>query len=313
MKQYLTTLSSLLVAALLLVASKSVFAAACCGGGFASPSLIAGDDRAQLTTSASYSELAADVYTNGNWKKRDKTESNETYRIEGAHIFADRFQAGGSLPIIRRERDNETSTGLGDVNVSLGYEYLPDWDYNPWRPKGLGYLQIVVPTGKSIYESNDIYGLDSRGRGLWAFGAGTLLTKIIRKYDTFLSADIHRAFNKSVTTPGSAGSPGVSGTAKPGWGGNIGVGAGYNLADYRFGGALTWTYEDAVDFVADDPAQSSNGVLQRFTTASLSASYLASEEWAATATYSDQTLFGSPLNTSLSRTVMLQVQRRWSR
>lgn len=278
--------------------------AACCGGGFATPSIIAGDDKAMMTSSFSYSQLHADVYTNGLWKKREELENSETLRIDGAHIFNDRWQAGFSVPVIRRSRSNESSSGFGDASALLGYEYLPDWDYHPYRPKGIGFLQLVLPTGKSVYESNTAYGLDSRGRGFWALGAGTLLTKTFRKWDAFVNLEMHRSFNKTINENS------IQGTLKPGWGGNSGFGIGYNTTQFRFGGNLTWSYEDAV---AVEGTVDSEGALQRFTTAGLTASFLASDEWASTLSYSDQTLFGNPSNTSLSKTVMLMLQRRWLR
>jgi len=32
----------------------------------------------------------------------------------------------------------------------------------------------------------------------------------------------------------------------PGYGGNLGIGLGYNAKDKRFGSSITWTYKDAV-------------------------------------------------------------------
>lgn len=279
-------------------------AAACCGGGFAAPSLIAGDDKAMLTGSYMYSEIKNDVYADGLWSKRDYQESLETFRLEGAHIFKDRWQGGFSLPVVKRRRATESSSGAGDMAATLGYEYLPDWDYNPWRPKGLGYLQLTAPTGRSIYEADADYQLDSRGRGFWAAGAGTLLTKIFGKWDAFANFDFHRSLTKNYSNKTSRG------TLKPGWGGNLGLGAGYNLTEVRLGTAITWTYEDPIEVTG---TASSRGSSERYATASFTASYLYSDDWAATLNYSDQSLFGDPVNARLGRAVMLQLQRRWSR
>ncbi len=299
-----TKLSYLLLSSLIFTALPKVFGASCCGGGFAAPSLIVGDDKAQVTTSYAYSYVTAEVGTDSLWHKRDSFETSETFKIEAAHIFQDRWQAGLSIPIIRRSLAEESSSGLGDVSSSIGYEYLPDWDYNPWRPRGLGFLQLTLPTGKSINESDATYQLDSRGRGFWAVGIGTILTKVIGKWDFFSSLDIHRSFNKSYSHSESQG------TLKPGYGGNFGLGGGYNLASLRFGGGLTWTHEEPVDVVG---TTTSSGSAQRYATATFSASYLFKSELATTLTYSDQTLFGNPTNTSLGRGAMVFIQKRWLR
>lgn len=287
-----------------LLGAGPAFAAACCGGGFAAPSLIVGDDRAQVTASYAYSQITDDVGTDTLWRRRTAKESGETWKLDAAHLLSDQWQAGLSVPVVRRSRSAIGSTGLGDISATLGYEILPEWDYNPWRPRGLAYLQLTAPTGKAINEADATYQLDSRGRGFWAAGLGTILTKVYGSLDLLAAADLHKSFAKDYRNSQS------SGRLEPGFGGNAGFGAGYSFSDFRLGAALTWAYEDAVS-VAGTTA--SRGAPQRYTTASLSGSYLMNREWAATLTYSDQTKFGSPLNTSLGKSGMLLVQKRWER
>lgn len=289
---------------IILLSTGKVMAAACCGGGFASPSLISGDDRAQLTGSYNFTEIAVDnVDAKGIWRKWDSHQKVQTLRLEGAHIFKDSWQAGFVLPIMQRTQLEQNSSGLGDVAGSVGYEYLPDWDYNPWRPKGIGFLQAVLPTGKARAES-EVGGMDSRGNGFWAVGVGTLLTKSIQVFDLFSSIEIHRSFEKSIRTNQ------FDGTLVPGWGGNFSLGGGYNLKSWRLGGSLAWNYEDAVKWKENANNESS---IERYATATASLSYMANDEWAGTFSYLDQTLIGSPVNTSLGRGVTLQMQRRWGR
>ena len=281
-------------------------AAACCGGGFAAPSIIAGDDKAQLSTSYSITDvIVANVDSQGVWRKWDANQKVQTLRLEGAHIFQDRWQAGFTLPIIQRSQRNENHSGLGDVAVSVGYEYLPDWNYNPYRPKGIGYLQLTLPTGKSKADS-DVGGLDSRGNGFWAIGAGTLLTKTLSRWDVLSSFEIHRSFEKTIRNSS------FNGELKPGTGGSLGLGAGYNLKDYRVGSLITWTYEDSIQSTSQLGLKQNTGI-ERFATAAFSISYLASAEWSGTFSYTDQTLFGDPVNTSLGRGIAIQMQRRWGR
>lgn len=288
----------------LLALPDRALSAACCGGGFAAPSLISGDDRAQLTASYAYSQVTDDVGGDSLWRRRSVKESGETFRLDAAHLLADRWQAGLSVPLVRRSRASSGATGLGDISTTLGFEALPDWDYNPWRPKGLVFLQVTAPTGKAINEADATYQLDSRGRGFWAAGLGALFTKTFSSLDFFLSLDGHRSLPKQYRNAQS------SGRLEPGLGGNAALGAGYSFADFRLGAALAWTYEDAVDV---NGTASSRGIPQRFATASLSGSWLFDRAWAATLTYSDQTRFGAPLNTSLGRGGTLLVQRRWER
>lgn len=301
-KQSLMKLSSLFLFSFLF--SSVTWGAACCGGGFGAPSIISGDDRAQVTSSLSFSEVVVDnVNSSGIWQKSDEHQKVESLKIEAAHIFSDRWQAGFSVPVMKRSKLGESYSGLGDVSTSVGYEYLTDWDYNsPW-PKGIGYLQLTLPTGKSKTES-EIGGLDSRGNGLWALGAGTVLTKILKRWDLISSFEIHRSFEKSFENSQ------LKGTLSPGYGGSLGLGAGYNTTNWRFGNLLAWNYEDAVDIRGDNNIR---GSLERYATWTAMISYMAQNEWSGTVSYSDQTLFGAPVNTSLSRTVALVIQKRWLR
>jgi hypothetical protein len=302
---YKTRLACLSVFSLALLAGPQVtFAAACCGGSFAAPSLIVGDDKAQVTASYGHSQITDDVGTDTLWRKRSSKESSETWKLDAAHLISDQWQVGLSVPVVRRSRSSAGSTGLGDISGTLGYEFLPEWDYNPWRPRGLGYLQLTAPTGKAINEADAAYQLDSRGRGFWAAGLGTVLTKTLGALDIFASLDAHRSFAKNFQNSLS------SGRLEPGFGGSAGFGAGYSVSDFRVGASLAWTYEEAVNVVG---TTSSRGAPQRFATASLSGSYLFHRAWAATLTYSDQTKFGAPLNTSLGRGGVLLVQKRWER
>jgi hypothetical protein len=299
-----TALRSLSLALLSALFPASAHAAACCGGGFGLPSIIAGDDKAQLGSSYSFSEVSVDnVDSRGIWRKWDEHQRVQTLKIEGAHLLSDRWQAGLTLPIIRRSFSGQTYSGLGDISSSLAFEYLPDWDYNPIRPKGIGFIQITAPTGKSKSES-EIGGLDSRGNGFWAIGIGTILSKSIRSFDVFLTAEGHRSFKKEFSNSQ------VRGTLNPGLGGSLGLGGGFNLKSWRLGTSISWAYEDPVKVRGTlnfDPS------LERYATGVMALSYMPSDEWASTLTYSDQTLFGSPVNTSLARTVALQIQRRWGR
>ncbi|MFN8845446.1 MAG: hypothetical protein ACK5V3_00475 [Bdellovibrionales bacterium] len=279
--------------------------AACCGGGFAIPSIITGDDKAQLTTSLSFTEVVVDnVDSQGIWRNWDEHQNVQVLRIEGGHIFDDLWQVGFSLPVIQRVRQSETHSGLGDISINVGYEYLSDWNYNPYRPKGIAFVQLIFPTGRPRAES-EVGGLDSRGNGFWALGAGTVLTKSIGRWDAFTSIDFHRSFEKRIR------SSSFTGTLKPGLGGNLGLGLGYNMNGFRLGSSITWTQEDPI--LMSSNLQTDRVSIERFATTVVSLSHMTTSQWSGTLSYTDQTLFGDPQNTSLGRGILFQFQKRWAR
>ncbi len=282
-----------------------VLAASCCGGGFSLPSLIAGDDKAQLTSSYSFSEVVVgSVDSQGIWRRWEPHQKIQSLKIEGAHIFWDRFQFGFSLPLSQRDYDSTIYSGLGDITTSLGYEYLPDWNYNPWRPKGIGFIQITLPTGKSPL--NSMGGFDSFGGGFWTLSLGTWLSKTWIFLDSFASLGIHHSF------PGEFSTLLFSGNIEPGYGGHFQWGLGYNRGDYRLGSSILWAYEDPGKRTSTSGLVT-HSPLERSATGILSLSSLFNSEWSGTLSYMDQTLFGSPLNTSLTKGISLQVQRHWER
>jgi hypothetical protein len=282
-------------------------AASCCGAGFTIPSIITSDDKAQLAGIYTYSKVHADVLSDGTWRRRTEDDHTQIFKLEGAHILADRWQAGLSIPIQERKRAGamaNQSSGFGDITAQIGYEYLPDWNYNPYRPKGIGYLSLIAPSGRSINESKDGTGIDARGRGFWGIGLGTILTKSWRKWDANTNLEIHQSFQKKVNNER------VSGTLTPGRGGSFAVGSGYNLKSIRLGGLITWVYEDPINVVGTPASQ---GQLQRFANGTLVLSYLLKTNATASISYTDQTVFGSPSNTGLSQSVTLFFQQRWQR
>ncbi len=292
--------------------SQKIWAAACCGGGASIPSLILGDDRRQVSTQMSFGQTAVEyVDAQGLWYTSDESTATQTLKMDVAQIISDRWQVGVSIPWIQKIKAQEKQSGLGDISFNLGYEYLPDWDYHPWRPKGMGYVQILAPFGKSNEEATDLYKLETRGRGYWQLGMGTVLSKSKGAFDMSFSFEAHYSLKKQIHLEGQ------DGTAYPGWGGQVGPSLGFNLKNWRFGAAISWIQEDPVE-IQDSKGQAySQSLFQRYANSSFSLTYMFPESqgeiWSSTLTYADQTLFGDPYNTSLERVVSILVQHRWAR
>jgi hypothetical protein len=289
---------------LLGILPQNCFSSACCGGGLVSTFLITGDDKAQLNSVYSYNRADFDIDQNGYWRERNYDESLESLRFEAAHIIFDRWQAGISLPFIRRTRGNKTSSGVGDLSTTLGYEYLPDWNYNPFRPKGIAYLNLIIPTGTSLQEADQIFLLDANGRGFWTLGVGTLLTKGWGIWDAFVDLGIHRSFPREFQNSQTQ----VSLT--PGWGENLAIGGGINFSSLRLGFSMTWINEDQI---ASSGSVNTNGSKQQYTSLDFPLTYFISDEWMTVIKYSDKGIIGNPRNISLDKGVAFQIQRKWPR
>ncbi|MEK2688404.1 serine protease spb1 [Bdellovibrio sp. GT3] len=299
-------MKSFFLALLLLGAGTQSLAASCCGGGFAFPALIMGDEKTQLTSSLSYGRVTDDVLPNQKWIKRADENHSQTFKIEAATLISDTWQTGFSVPVISRSITNETSTGLGDISLTLGHETFPEKSYSRWKPKGLTFLQLAVPTSPSIYDATNSLASDSRGRGFFNVGGGAALVKVFGRWDANAGVEIHKSFAREFSSPANGGTI----TATPNIGHSWSIGGGWNKGDWRVGSGFTGMYEDAIEISG---AQSSKGSSQKNITWTTMANYMLSMESAWTLSYADQTLFGSPENTSLSKTITISYQTRWQR
>ena len=106
------------------VVSADCFAAACCGGGSAAPSIISGDNLSQITTSFSSTDVVIDnVDADGIWRTWDKHQQVKTLRLDAAHLIDDRWQASAAIPFIQRARLSKTTSGVGDLALSIFSTY----------------------------------------------------------------------------------------------------------------------------------------------------------------------------------------------
>jgi len=295
----------------ILLLTTDSLAAPCCGGSSALPSLITGDDRAQVSASLTQSQVIGDAPSQGLpvFRGEGDNESSQTLRFDGAYRFADAdaWQAGLGVPLTRRSREfgprQTDRAGLGDLTADVAYEILPELSYSAWKPKGFVFVDLTAPTSPSIYDAKAPYLVDARGRGFFSLGAGLVFIKTVQSFDFNFISELHRSFARSFELQ-----DGSHITAEPGWGGSLTLGGGYNLENFRFGLSLSPVYEDPITTSGDLNSKSSSQLVWN-TTAQVG--YLISTEWSASFNYTDQTLMGPVRNVTLSRSFSLLCQRRW--
>lgn len=295
----------------------SAHAAPCCGGSSAAPTILTGDDRAQFSASLAQSQVIGDVPAGGLpvFRSDGDTEQAQTLRVEGAFLMTDRWQLGASVPYTRRTRNTpelaSASSGFGDLGLSGAYEILPEWEYSVWKPRGFVFVQTLIPTGGSVYESSfdatDPWGLDARGRGFYALGAGAVLLKSWGDWDVSFVGETHRSFARTFSTQDGDLS------LKPGWGASASLASGYSLTrlPMRFGLALSPGYEGSI--AATGSGLDSVSDSQLVWNASAQVGWMFGHDATLSAVYTDQTLLGPATNVSLSRTLALYFQKRWER
>lgn len=305
----------LVLTALFLNFSSRAEAAACCAGNGAAPAILPGDEIAQVSVSVSRGTVIGDAPARGIpiFRKNDSSEVTETYLISGAHLLADRWQAGAQIPIIGHGISSSThsgvhSTGIGDIRLNTSYEILPEWTYSVWKPHGFAFLQLTLPTGKSIYDSQTLGAVDASGKGFYTLGPGGLFIKRWSKWDIFVLPEAHWTFSRKFESSSS----GITETGS-GWGGSfaLGIGVSPGSGDFRVGFRIQPVYESGKNVSSSGTSQRTSYQLSWNT--ALEATYLIDTVWSLNAQYTDQTLLGPAVNTTLSRTFALGILHRWER
>ena len=289
-----------------IVAPIKVFGAACCGGGTSFPSLILSDDRAQLGITGSVAKTIGDapVAAKPVFRSSSDQEWVQSYSLDAAFLISDRWQLGGALPYVGRSRSTSSlkasDWGLGDVSGTVGYEFLPEFSYSRWQPRGFSFFQLTLPTGGNVYESQDTFAVDAKGYGFYALSAGVFLIKSWGAWDSSFRLAINSSLNRAFKA-----SDGSTIYIRPGLNGSVAFGGGYSPGggDFRVGININPVYTA--------PTNIASHKLVWNTTLDLS--YLIQRSWAVSAGYSDQTLLGPAENTSLQRLFLLSLLHKWER
>lgn len=290
----------------------TTFAAPCCNGSTSLPTMITGDDRAQLNLSVSQAAVIGDVPAEGLPVFRNDATAELSARLsmEGAVLISDRWQAGLSVPFLMRridsEREQARSAGLGDLLVNTDYEFLPEHNYSRWKPKGFAFFQITLPTGHALLENSAASSVEATGKGFFILTAGTLWFKHWNAWDLSFIPEIHwsipRTFHPSTDTTQEVSA---------GWGTSVTLAGGYSWQYLRLGLSLAPSVNQAHRIENNEGV--SYSAPQWVWDVTAQASTDLTEGMSLALVYGDQTLLGPARNTTLSRSLTLQTSLRWPR
>ena len=295
---YLIILTSFLL-------GQKLLAAGCCGGGNGGNALLGSEQKSLLSWELSRKEvIVSSVSGKGLWQKPSDPQKVTTQVLAYSMLISDLWQMFVNFPVIQREQNGKRFQNLGDVKVGAAYEFLPDWDYNPLRPRGLIYFGVSAPTGRAPQESRE-GGLDSTGTGFWDFATGFQLNKSWVSFDASFNLAAHQSLQRKFDSPEN------SQTVIPGPGGSLSFGGGYTIGNHRIGSQLAQTIESPQKIQTDQSSIESGQ--EEYATFSLNYSWSASDTDQLAIAYSDQTLFGDPKNTSLSRALSINLVHFWNR
>jgi hypothetical protein len=289
----------MLFSALFSILISSAKAAPCCAGSTALPSLITGDEAQLMVLALSYGDVIGDAPGAGKGipvfrDSYSNKEARQNITFNFATLLSDRWQFGTSIPIIQNQikagMTQESSTQIGDLTATVGYEALPEWEYSLWKPRIYTFVQWVAPTGRSIEQSQSKLAVDVGGLGYHQLHLGTVAIKRWSDWDANFVLKLGSELSYRSLQLSSS------------WG------VGYSFAEiWRAGLSLESQYQSPQKISGLFTSQK----LVWNTGATLTC--LLSADSSLVAGYSDQTLFGPAINTTLARTASLSFQHRFER
>jgi hypothetical protein len=273
-----------------------------------------GDDEAQLNFGVAVGSSVARSLSNGNtiFGSSQFSDVSRSFRMDGAILLSDRFQIGGGASLVQREVVQssyaESAVGLGDSRISLAYEVLPVWNYSQWKPQGYIFSVVTLPTGRSIYESQNNMASDVMGNGFYSFSVGSLWLKRWTVWDTFLLEEVHYSMTRTFNYAGDVFN------VSPGWGGSIGLGMGASPGggNTRLGVRVQPRIDQARSISVESLKSGAQSHVMSCDVG-MDISYLLGTTETIMFSYTDQTLLGPSMNTNLNRSFALNFQHRWER
>lgn len=281
--------------------STQSFGAACCGGGSNFPALITGDFRSQVSSSFTQGTVVADADPTGliRNRKENRLEESTTMSVSASYQISDYWQGGITVPLIKKWLSGigHDSFGVGDISLQGAFEFFPETVYSPWRPRGIVYGKLTIPTAPSVYDSSSAYGTDIRGRGFFTPALGLAFLKIWGPWDAQLMAEVQKSLPRIFQEK----------KYEPSTGYRAILAGGHSLSNspWRFGISVSPSYVGSI-MVNSLLAQP-----QWVWESSASVSFMPNADWLFSGTYTDQTWLAAS-NQPLSQTFSIMAQRRWS-
>jgi hypothetical protein len=285
------------------------------------PALITGDEKAKASVTLGYATVVADApgASGGLSVYRDDLSPSEK-RLTSTFNYAqlidgDRLQAGVSVPVVLNSVESQskksTNTHLGDIALMLGYEGIQELEYSETKPKVYFFSALTLPTGRSIYDSDESIASDVSGGGLYQLQLGAYAVKTWSAWDASAGFRGGRSFARTFQDLESS-NPNDTVSVGGAWVYAATLEGGYSFSDrFRVGLGEELQYQSPHPVTVD---QVSKPTSQRMVwNTSLAVSYLLGDHEAFTLAYGDQTLIGPAITTALARSLALSYLFRWDR
>lgn len=283
--------------------SLGAFGAACCGGGASLPNLITGDHKSQVSLNFANSAVTHNVASSGKFVQKDDSsqEITETITLRAAYAFSELWQAGFSAPFKKntyKEKSlTETSSDIGDLKLQFGYEFLPEYSYSRWKPRGFIFIQQSIINSTSVHESKKGHGTDAISSGFSKSSLGISFIKIIKTVDLAFISEYHVSKARSF----SSGDDTFEVDPGDGYSALFGAGISPKNGSLRYGFNIVYASESAQKTTGDRISTSSEKLTVDL---GFNIGYAKGEN-SYILSYSDQSYLGIGKNVSASKAISL--------
>lgn len=283
-----------------LLFSQKILAASCCGGGSSSSMIITSDNRREISIGFTSRTDIGQTDQNGwsTFNNHQIIDGKSIFNLQYGEQVAENFQLGVKTAIaekhVKKSGKDEKTQGFTDLELQTTYEYLPEYTFHPYKPRGFIYTKLSIPLSKSIYNSQSSILSDVRGSGLYSASLGNFLIKKLDLVTLKVGFEFTKTFAKQFsefkldsyhryTIP-------------------IGIAYAFNQSDFSIGFTNTFSYTDEKKFIGNNL---SNSHFERFWDSNIFLNYSPNRQVIYGLSYSDSSIFGESINSPLYRSVAL--------
>jgi hypothetical protein len=285
---------------LFIILSARSYASSCCGGGGSSSMIITADNKMEMSLGYSFRKDIGLTNSQGYSSLNSEQIRDESQNVDlGIHYqLLDYWQLASRVSLkskdIKKSGKSESETGLSDIDIQASYEYLPEFNYSLWKPRGFLYSKLSIPTSKSLYDSQTPLFTDVRGAGLYSFSVGHFHQKKWGEWTVKLSTEVSHFFGKKYS---NLKLEDYHKLLVP-----MGVSYAPENSDFSFGVNDTFTYQTPKKTTG---TISSTSQKEYFWELGFFVNYMQNREAIWSLSYSDSSLVGKSINSPLYRTVSL--------
>ena len=283
------------------------YSASCCGGGSSSSVIITGDNQQEFSFGYSYRNDIGQTDNQAVASLNDNSIQDHQflYSLQIARMLFERFQTSLKIGVTTKDLDKqhrvEKKTGLQDIELQSAFEFMPEFTYSKFKPRGFSYLKLSVPMSKSLYDSKSQLFSDVRGSGLYSLAPGLFFLKKVSALSLKSGVEYQYYLGKIFSDSTLADYYKIV----------IPFGASFALdrSPVILSVTSTWNYQSAKDLSGFIQSKSPN---EYFWDLNLSSTYRLSDAAGISLSYSDSSIIGKSVNSPLYRIIGLSYNYGWA-